>query len=379
MKILHIAAHPPFREGIGTVCFYNARALRELGCQVRVYAPNLGTSHLSADMLDAYHLMPRWLSIGNAYLTPALLAAEKADLIHLHFPFIFGSELTLLRAWASRAPLVLTYHNDLIGGGIRRPSFWLYNRLNAPLILNAARKIVVTSFNYASTSIYADTIFRARQNDLLEVFNGVDVEAFHPNVDGDFVRARHGLQTNDFLLLFVSSLDRSHARKGLDLLLQALADIPGSASKLLIVGDGDMRSEYEASAARLGLRERAIFAGRVPQGEMAAHYAASDAVCIPSRPPEAFGLALAQGMAAGKAVIGSDIAGVRLLIRDGEQGFLIPPGDRAALVERILTLAGNPALRAQMGAAGRERILQNFTWKRAAEKLLAIYREILSH
>ena len=140
-----------------------------------------------------------------------------------------------------------------------------------------------------------------------------------------------------------------------------------------------MRLEYEATAKHLGLAKRVIFAGRVPQDEMAAHYAACEVVCIPSRPPEAFGLALAQGMAAGKAVIGSDIAGVRLLIGDGKQGFLIPPGDQAALMERILTLAENPALRAQMGAAGLERILQNFTWKRAAEKLLAMYREILSH
>jgi glycosyltransferase involved in cell wall biosynthesis len=127
----------------------------------------------------------------------------------------------------------------------------------------------------------------------------------------------------------------------------------------------------------LGLTGRVTFAGRVPQDKLPAYYAASDAVVIPSRPPEAFGVSLAQGMAAGKPVIGSDIPGVRTLIREGEQGFLIPIGDQTALAKQILVLAGGPSLRAKMGAAGRERIIQNYTWKAAGAKLLNMYKEVL--
>jgi glycosyltransferase involved in cell wall biosynthesis len=178
-------------------------------------------------------------------------------------------------------------------------------------------------------------------------------------------------------MLFVSSLDRSHVRKGLGFLLETLALIKDSTVKLVIVGGGDMRPEYEQQVHGLGLSGRALFAGRVPQHELPAYYVASDAVVIPSRPPEAFGVALAQGMAAGKPVISSDIPGVRTLVHDGEHGFLIPVGDQSALMKRILTLAADPALRLQMGATGRKRIIQNYTWKAAGQKLLEMYKQVL--
>jgi glycosyltransferase involved in cell wall biosynthesis len=374
MRVTHIVAHPPFREGTGTVCYFNARALQDLGCDVRAYATRYGDVNAPPDF---YRFMPSWLSIGNAYLTPALLNMEKADILHLHYPFIFGSELTLLKSCLGRVPMVLTYHNDLIGGGIRRPAFWLYNRLNAPFILGRARKIVVTSFDYAATSIYADSIFSRRKAELVEIGNGVDVDVFRPNVASAFIRLRHALGGRDFVLLFVSSLDRSHARKGLGLLLETLATLKDPAIKLVVAGDGDMRPEYEQQAHGLGLNGRVTFAGRIPQDELPAYYAASDAVAIPSRPPEAFGVSLAQGMAAGKPVIGSDIPGVRTLVHDGEQGFLIPPGDGAALARRILILTNSPALRVRMGAAGRERILQHYTWKAAGKKLFEMYQQVL--
>jgi glycosyltransferase involved in cell wall biosynthesis len=377
MKIHHIVAHPPFREGTGTVCYYNARALQELGCDVRVYAAKHGSFNPGSAPLDFYHFLPSWLSIGNAYLTPGLLGMQPADVFHLHYPFIFGSDLTIFKSWLAHTPMVLTYHNDLIGGGIRRPSFWVYNRTYGPWILRNARKIVVTSLDYAATSFFGQTIFARRQADLVEVGNGVAVDEFRPEVECGFVRPRHGLTSKDFILLFVSSLDHSHARKGLGFLLDTLATIHDNRIKLVVVGDGDMRLEYREQAARSGLEARVSFAGRVSQSELPGYYAAADVVCIPSRPPEAFGVALAQGMSAGKPVIASDIPGVRTLVKP-ECGTLIPVGDENALAEAITRLAGNPGLCRELGAAGRKRIEENYTWRRAGEKLLAMYQGIVS-
>jgi glycosyltransferase involved in cell wall biosynthesis len=225
--------------------------------------------------------------------------------------------------------------------------------------------------------MYSHTIFRERQQDLVEVGNGVDVDAFSPQVDGAPIRARYGLGSDDCLLLFVSSLDRSHARKGLHTLLKALAQLPDRRCGLVVVGDGDMRGAYEQQARELGLAGRVHFAGRVPQRELPAHYAACDMVVIPSRPPEAFGVALAQGMAAGKPVIGSDIAGVRTLVEDGASGFLVPPGDARSVAERIAQLAGDAPLRTRMGAQGRRRIVERYTWRRAGARLLDLYEQVL--
>jgi len=379
MRVIHVVAHPPFREGTGTACYYNALALQSLGCEVQVYAPRLGDAGQTPLAVPYYHFMRSYLSIGNAYLTPAILSMPRADIVHLHYPFIFGDVLTVLRAHALRIPLVLTYHNDLYGKGVRRVAFWLYNRTIAPYILRQAHKIAIVSRDHAASSFFGPTIFARRQADLVEVGNGVDVETFNPNLAVENIRPRYGLNEDDFLLLFVSSLDASHSRKGLPLLLEVLATMPDPGLKLLIVGDGDRRREYEAQVSALGLAERVFFAGRVSHvgGVMTAHYAAADVVAIPSLTPESFGLGLAQGMAMGKVVIGSDIPGVRTLLENGECGLLIPPGDRQALVEAIRRLRADPALRQQLGEKGRARILANYTWRHVGERLLTMYHQVL--
>ena len=262
MHITHIVAHPPFREGTGTACYYSARALEDLGCRISIYSTrqrDLNTGNMS---MKNYHLLPSWLSIGNAYLTPGLLGMNKTDIFHLHFPYIFGSELTTIRSRIIDVPMVLTYHSDLVGNGVRRILFWLYNKINTPLIFRQARKIIVLSFDFAKSSIFANIFFGRREADLVEVSNGVDTDSFRPDIDSAFVRSQNGITASDFVLLFVSSLDRSHACKGLDLLLESLSRISIPEIKLLIVGGGDMQSEYEKQAQSLGLMPRVRFLGR---------------------------------------------------------------------------------------------------------------------
>lgn len=376
MRIAHLVAHPPFREGTGTACYYNAAALRDLGCDVTVYAPDFRLRREDR-ALDHYRYLRTWLRVENAFLTPGILTMQRADVAHLHYPFITGSELAVARAFAGRIPLVVTYHNDLIGSGIRRPSFYLYNRLVAPVILGMATKIAAVALDYARSSMFGQTVFARRQRDLVEVGNGVDVERFHPDVDGRATRARLGVSPHERLFLFVGRLDRAHVRKGLPLLLEALARSGDRRLKLAVVGDGVLREQYRRRAVAAGLGERVIFPGRVPQAELPAHYAASDAVVVPSRPPEAFGLALAEGMAAGKPVVGGNIPGVRTLIKDGETGHLVDPLDADALAGVLTRLAWDDGRRRQMGEAARARIEGHFTWRHVGERLLRLYREVV--
>lgn len=377
MHVTHVVAHPPFREGTGTVCYHNAHILRDLGCSVVVYATRRRLRE-SDKQLDFYHFMPCWFAVGNAFLTPRILSIGQTDILHLHLPFVFGAELTLMRAISKGTPLVVTYHNDLISTSVgRRIVFFIWNRLQVPLILRKARKIIVTSLDYARSSIYGDTIFHERKTDLVEIPNGVKVDVFRPDVEANFVRPRYRLNCDETVLLFVSSLDRSHIRKGLSLLLETLACISVPSVKLLVVGDGDMRSHYEQRAVTLGIGNLVTFAGHVPQAELPAYYAACDVVVIPSLPPEAFGVALAEGMAAGKPTISSNIPGVRTLVEDGRTGFLIEPRDKGALADRIARLALDTELRKGMGYRGRQRIVDYYTWQRAGERLLAMYHEVL--
>jgi glycosyltransferase involved in cell wall biosynthesis len=374
MRVAHVVAHPPFREGTGTAAYYNATALRELGCDVTVYAPARRLSRDERD-LAGYRYMRTVMAIENAFLTPHLLRLREADIVHLHLPFILGAE-TLLLGLNGRIPLVVTYHNDLLGGGIRRPSFAMYNRLVTPRVLRRAARIAVVSADHASSSLYGQTIFRERSSDVIAIGNGVDTTAFRPDADGARVRERFGLSSDDVTVLFVAHLDRAHVRKGLPDLLEALAVLP-ERYRLLVVGDGDLRARYAVQADGLGLSRRVAFAGRVPHAQLPSYYAAADIVAIPSRPPESFGLALAEGMASGKPVIGCNIPGVRALVRDGANGFLIEPGDRGALTDRVRRLGTDESLRLALGARGRERVTEGYSWRSVAERLLAAYEDVL--
>lgn len=250
MRVAQIVAHPPFREGTGTAAYYYAEALRKLGCDVTVYAPDRVEGELRNDLVG-YRLMPCWLAVENAFLTPEILRIRDADVLHLHFPFIFGAELLLARI-GDRRPVVVTYHNDLLGSGIRRPLFFVYNRLITPLVLRSAAKIAVTSLDHAASSVFADTLLRARRSDVVEVGNGVDTASFHPRVDPEPVIQRLDLRDGDLKLLFVGHLDRAHVRKGLGLLLDTMADLRSRDYVLLVVGDGDRREAYQQQAKRLG-------------------------------------------------------------------------------------------------------------------------------
>jgi glycosyltransferase involved in cell wall biosynthesis len=375
MRVTHLVAHVPFREGTGTACYYNALGLRALGWDVTVHAParNLRPEERA---LPGYRFMRSWLSIENAFLTPDILSIRDTDIVHLHLPFIFGAELVLAGP-ARHVPLVVTYHNDLLGGGIRRPAFAVYNRVNNPLILRRADRIAVVSLDHAASSFYGSSIFRRRRRDVAEIGNGVDTSAFQPEVDSTPVRERHGLRDGEVTVLFVAHLDRAHVRKGLDFLLETLASLDLANVRLLVVGDGELRPAYADRADGLGLGDRVVFAGRVAHAELPGYYTAADMVVIPSRPPESFGLALAEGMASGRPVIGCNIPGVRTVVTDGETGFLVEPGDRVALRDRISTLVQDPPLREAMGARGRQRVVEHYSWDIVARRLSRLYEEVL--
>ena len=157
VKMAHVSAtFPPYWAGTGNVVYHNARLMHERGHEVTVFTAK---TDRDGEMVFPFRVerLPALLRIGNAPLTPALIARLGGfDLIHLHFPYIFGAELTLAAAKRHRVPLVVTYHNDLLARGIRGRIFRLYTELNQRVILNNVTRLVATSKDYAEHSFLAD-------------------------------------------------------------------------------------------------------------------------------------------------------------------------------------------------------------------------------
>ncbi len=149
--------------------------------------------------------------------------------------------------------------------------------------------------------------------------------------------------------------------KGQDTLIRAIAlltdDLPEVRAEF--VGDGPQRSNYERLAQQLGVADRCTFVGHVPHDEVLARMAAATVCVMPTR-SEAFGLVNIEAMAVGTPVVASQVGGIPEIIRDGQDGFLVPPDDPQALADRLRLLLTDPALRARMSQSARQRFLDCF-------------------
>lgn len=159
----------------------------------------------------------------------------------------------------------------------------------------------------------------------------------------------------------------------LDAIARARERLPGLT--LEIAGEGPLGPELERTAARLGLAEVVTFLGRVAPAAPVLERA--EIVVVPSF-GEGFGMVALEAMERGRPVIASAVGGLPEIVDDGSTGRLVPPGDTAALAEAIVGLAGDPALAASMGAAGRVRALAEFSQERCTDRIEALYGAALT-
>ena len=139
-----------------------------------------------------------------------------------------------------------------------------------------------------------------------------------------------------------------------------------------MVGDGELRPDSEADVRRRGLSDRVIFTGW--RHDLRDVYAAVDIVALASR-NEGTPVALIEALAAGRAVVATDVGGVPDVITHGVTGILAPADDVAALAEALSTMIARPAERARLGAAGREQVLDRYRPGRLAADIQSLYLE----
>jgi glycosyltransferase involved in cell wall biosynthesis len=177
-----------------------------------------------------------------------------------------------------------------------------------------------------------------------------------------------------FTFGFVGSMKRWH---GLPALLAAFDRLHRVApdTRLLIVGDGKVKQELEATLADGELAENVHFTGSVDPGQIPGLLASMDVAVAPYPPLLNFyfsPLKVYEYMAAGRAVVASRIGMLATLVEDGVNGVLSPPGDVDALAESLLRLKADAALRQRLGAAARRTVLNNYTWDHVVRRIIAL-------
>jgi glycosyltransferase involved in cell wall biosynthesis len=177
---------------------------------------------------------------------------------------------------------------------------------------------------------------------------------------------------NDVKAGHVLFFGRLETPKGADLLLDIAAELPGE--RLVIVGDGSRRLALEQDARDRGLGNVA-FTGTLDGDALRAAIDQAACVLVPSLWPEAFGLTCVEALAHGVPVVASAIGGMLDTVRDGVDGFLVPPGDVVAMVERVHRLTADPARARHMGAAGRARMAGEFSADIFYHRIMAVYED----
>ncbi|GIW86299.1 MAG: hypothetical protein KatS3mg108_0623 [Isosphaeraceae bacterium] len=184
-------------------------------------------------------------------------------------------------------------------------------------------------------------------------------------------------------VLFVGRLEK---RKGIDVLLEAATRLLRRRSDVAfhIVGDDSLsgpdgqtyRQRFETSTDPSLLR-RVFFYGRVPEAELAAHYARCDIFCAPSR-YESFGLIYIEAMRFGKAVVGCRVGGVPEIIDHEVCGLLVPPDDPEALAAALERLVADASLRASLGEEARRRFQDHFTRQAMVQRIESFYQKMIA-
>jgi len=172
-------------------------------------------------------------------------------------------------------------------------------------------------------------------------------------------------------VLFVGQVIRG---KGVDLLLQALGQVPGDWHAT-IVGTGNHLDPCRRLAETLGIAARVEFAGWVPHQALEPFYARAAVCVVPSRWPEPFGMVGVEAMARGRPVIGFAVGGIPDWLDDGVTGILIPEADTARLGAAIAELLAQPARAEALGRAGVERVRVRFQPDQYLDRLMQILRE----
>jgi glycosyltransferase involved in cell wall biosynthesis len=362
VTVVHvIPRYPPYLGGAEKVAEALASMRRDARCTLVLTSRD---AHEAADPADdGFVRRFRSLDLANTTIMPglagALLRLPRGALIHLHIYSAFVPE-TVYAAHVLRGTRFIAHlHFDLSTSsswaGFVLRHVWMPVVLARVLRAAAAVVVLTESQREAIASEYG--IEPAR---ISAIRNGVDVSFFN-----DEARTLHARPR----LLFVGRLA---AEKNLLLLLRALAGI-SERFETTLVGEGPLEHELRYQATDLGL-ENLHFRGRADGAELRSIYRAADFLVLPSK-SEGMSLVLLEALAMGLPVIATDLACNRELVVHGENGFLVAPGDPAALRTALLELIEEVDRYERMSKAARK-LADKYRWDAVGADFEQIYRRV---
>ena len=342
------------------------------GVNVRVYSPTTDTPAFepTGDLVtipsmpipgrDEYQL-----GLGLSRSVRRDLAEFKPNLVHISAPDVIGHRAV---TWARRhkIPVVASVHT-------RFDTYLAYYHLQAlePLARGLMRRLYLRCDALLVPAESIAAILRAqRMNRHISIWSrGVDREQFSPERRDMEWRRALGIADDEFVIAF---LGRIVMEKGLDVYADAIDELVARKvpHRALIIGEGPARPGFEE---RLG--SRAIFVGHQEKEGLARALASTDVLLNPST-TETFGNVTLEAMACGLPVVAAVATGATSLVRDGETGILVEPGDSCGFADALEAYVRDPDLRRRHGEAGLA-FAKTMDWDRINGAVLNVYRRVI--
>ncbi|HIH19429.1 TPA: glycosyltransferase family 4 protein [Candidatus Micrarchaeota archaeon] len=338
----------------------------------------LNATHLSGEIAPDPKTLPEfsdYLKVSGKIKEYVLdtYGYKPFDILHIH-DFQLLPLAGMLKGLA--VPKVFTFHIPFSGGMLDN-----WKRFIAGYMTDYDR-VVLSTEEYVSAASAAGL----PDNKITRIYPFIDAGEYTVLGEND-AREKLGIGKSDFLILCVSRMD---PRKGQEVLVQAMETVAKQfpEAKCVFVGNGSFtqklmgkeRGGYRESlvslAHTLGVSRQTVFTGYLPDAEVNKLYATCDAVVQPSV-HEGFGLTVSQGMLFGKPVVGSNIGGIPVQIKDGISGYLFETGDAGQLAGKLTILAKDPGLRARMGEEGKRIFGEKFDSEIGYREHLELYNGLL--
>ncbi len=274
------------------------------------------------------------------------------DIVHIHEPVAPSS--SLLACWAARGPLVATWHSSHERSRILSAGYYV-----AQTAMEKIRGRIAVS------EAARETLVRHIGGDAVLIPNGVRVADFR---DQESV-SLEGTQK----ILFLGRIDEP--RKGLEVLLRALPRVFSELDRceVIIAGPGD-KSEYDEYVDP-SWGDRVRFVGAISDEEKRRTLRQADLYIAPHTGGESFGIVLAEAMAAGTAVVASDLPAFNRVLQSGKSGKMFPVGDSEALGRAIVELLTDADQRQALVVEGNIRVM-DFDWDHVVEDVIAVYEAV---
>lgn len=294
--------------------------------------------------------------------------ARECDVIHCHLQhdhWLAAIALRLIPGFGGRAPaLIRTFHRDVPP----RSDFahrWLYAR--------ATDALIVVSRSARAAAMEALAVGEGR---VFHVHGAVDLDPFHPGLDPAPVRAEFAIAPAAPAAGIVA---RMQPHRGHNELIDAFEEIAAKVPEAVCVisGRGEMKKPIRARIEAHPLRERIKNIG-FRKDDLPETYAALDVSVLLAQGSDGTCRAMLEAMACARPVIGVNVGAIADTIEPGKTGWLVPPGDRAALAAAMADALSDRARLAQMGAAARRRMEESFTQRARAEATTRVYEQALS-